>query len=57
VTLVGVIALGEENVITPALRDNLPPQTEALLADARGRVPRLSFSGQAKKSSPKAPSS
>jgi hypothetical protein len=36
--LVGVIALGEENLITPALRDNLPPHTEALLVDARGRV-------------------
>src|SRR5262249_52281149 len=36
--LVGVIALGEENLITPALRDNLPPHTEALLVDKNGRV-------------------
>ncbi len=36
--LVGVIALGEENLITPSLRDNLPPHTEALLVDSLGRV-------------------
>jgi signal transduction histidine kinase len=37
--VVGVIALGEENLITPSLRDNLPqPHTEAILVDARGRV-------------------
>ena len=36
--LVGVISLSENNLITPALRENLPPHTEALLVDARGRV-------------------
>jgi signal transduction histidine kinase len=36
--LVGVIALGEDNLITPTLRDNLPQHTEALLVDAKGRV-------------------
>jgi signal transduction histidine kinase len=36
--LVGVIALGEDNLITPALRDNLPQHTEALLVDSSGRV-------------------
>jgi signal transduction histidine kinase len=37
--VVGMIALGEENLITPSLRDNLPqPHTEAILVDARGRV-------------------
>ncbi len=36
--LVGMIALDEANLITPALRDDLPPHTEALLVDDTGRV-------------------
>ena len=31
--LVGVIALGEANLITPALHDNLPRDTDAVLID------------------------
>jgi signal transduction histidine kinase len=36
--LVGVIALGQENLLTPALRENLPPLTEAVLVDLDGRI-------------------
>ncbi len=36
--IVGIIALEEANLITPALRDQLPPRTEALLVDGTGRV-------------------
>ena len=35
--LVGVIALGEANVITPSLHDNLPRETDAVLVDAQRR--------------------
>jgi len=36
--VVGVIALEEANVLVPALRQDLPPRTEALLVDGEGRV-------------------
>jgi signal transduction histidine kinase len=36
--LVGMIALGEANLITPALHDNLPRGTDALLIDETGRI-------------------
>jgi signal transduction histidine kinase len=36
--LVGMIALDEANLITPALKDALPPHTEAVLVDGTGRV-------------------
>ena len=36
--LVGVIALGDANLITPSLRDNLPPQTDAVLVDGSGAI-------------------
>jgi signal transduction histidine kinase len=36
--LIGVIALEQANIIIPGLRDDLPPATEALLADKKGRV-------------------
>ena len=36
--LVGVIALGDANIITPALRDNLPPGTDGVLVDGSGAV-------------------
>src|SRR4051812_13151270 len=36
--LVGVIALGEANLITPALHDNLPRDTDATLVDDTGRI-------------------
>lgn len=36
--LVGVIALEQANIVIPGLRDDLPPDTEALLVDKAGRV-------------------
>src|SRR5439155_22277520 len=36
--LVGIIALDEVNILVPTLRDKLPPNTEALLADKTGRL-------------------
>jgi signal transduction histidine kinase len=36
--LVGVIALGEDNLITPALHENLPRDTDAILIDGDGQV-------------------
>jgi signal transduction histidine kinase len=36
--LVGMIALGEANLITPALHDNLPRRTDAMLIDATGQI-------------------
>lgn len=36
--LVGVIALGEDQQVTPILRDNLPPHTEAMLVDRQKRI-------------------
>jgi len=36
--VIGIIALDQANIIVPDLRDNLPPQTEALLVDKTGRV-------------------
>lgn len=36
--LVGVIALGEDQLVTPVLRDNLPPYTEAILVDRHKRI-------------------
>jgi signal transduction histidine kinase len=36
--LIGIIALDQINVIVPSLRDNLPPDTEALLVDKTGHV-------------------
>jgi signal transduction histidine kinase len=36
--LVGVIAFSEDNVIAPALHENLPPETDAVLVDERGEV-------------------
>jgi signal transduction histidine kinase len=36
--VIGIIALDQANIIVPDLRDNLPPQTEALLVDKAGRV-------------------
>ncbi|HET6148318.1 MAG TPA: ATP-binding protein [Polyangia bacterium] len=36
--LVGMIALGEANLITPALHDNLPRSTDAMLVDENGRI-------------------
>jgi signal transduction histidine kinase len=36
--LVGVINLGHDNLITPALSDNLPPKTAALLVDEQSRI-------------------
>jgi signal transduction histidine kinase len=36
--LVGVVAMGEDHLVTPALRDNLPAGTEAILVDRRRRV-------------------
>jgi signal transduction histidine kinase len=36
--LVGMIALGEANLITPALHDNLPPRTDAMLIDSSGQI-------------------
>ena len=36
--LVGVIALGDANIITPVLRDNLPPGTDSILIDAEGAL-------------------
>jgi signal transduction histidine kinase len=36
--LVGVIALSENNLITPALHDNLPRETDAVLVDEAGQV-------------------
>jgi signal transduction histidine kinase len=36
--LVGIITLGQDNLITPALRDNLPPETLAILVDREGHV-------------------
>jgi signal transduction histidine kinase len=36
--LVGMIALGEANLITPALHDNLPRSTDAMLIDEAGRI-------------------
>jgi two-component system C4-dicarboxylate transport sensor histidine kinase DctB len=36
--LVGLIALGERNLIAPALTDALPPQTDAVLVDPTGRI-------------------
>jgi signal transduction histidine kinase len=36
--LVGVIALGEDQLVTPVLRDNLPPYTEAILVDKQKRI-------------------
>jgi signal transduction histidine kinase len=35
---VGVIALGEANLITPALHQNLPRDTDAMLIDDTGRI-------------------
>ena len=36
--LMGIIALDQANIIVPTLRDKLPPNTEAVLADKTGRV-------------------
>lgn len=36
--LVGVIAFHEDNVIAPALHENLPRETDAVLVDERGEV-------------------
>jgi signal transduction histidine kinase len=36
--LVGVISLAQNNLITPALRENLPPLTEALLIDGDSHI-------------------
>ena len=36
--LVGMIALAEANLITPALHENLPASTDALLIDETGRI-------------------
>jgi signal transduction histidine kinase len=36
--LVGMIALSEANLITPALHDNLPRNTDAMLVDETGRI-------------------
>jgi signal transduction histidine kinase len=36
--LVGVISLSETNLITPTLRDNLPPATDAVLVDQSGEI-------------------
>ena len=36
--LVGVVALGEDQLVTPLLRDNLPPHTEAIFVDREKRV-------------------
>jgi signal transduction histidine kinase len=36
--LVGVIALSEDNVIAPALHENLPPETDAILVSKDGDV-------------------
>jgi len=36
--LVGVIALAEDNLIAPALHDNLPPDTDAVLVDEAGQI-------------------
>src|SRR4051794_29164014 len=36
--LAGVIALGENNLITPALHENLPRDTDAVLVDEEGQV-------------------
>jgi len=36
--LVGVIALGDANLITPVLREHLPPGTDGLLIDSSGAV-------------------
>jgi signal transduction histidine kinase len=36
--LVGVIALAEDNLIAPALHDNLPKDTDAVLVDTTGQI-------------------
>jgi hypothetical protein len=36
--LVGVISLGDTNLITPALLENLPPATDAVLVDKTGAI-------------------
>ena len=36
--LVGVIALGDANIITPVLREHLPPGTDGILVDSAGTV-------------------
>ena len=36
--LVGVIALAEDNLIAPALHDNLPRDTDAVLVDTSGQI-------------------
>lgn len=36
--LVGVIALEQTNIVIPSLREDLPPDTDALLVDKAGRV-------------------
>ena len=36
--LVGVIALAEDNLIAPALHENLPPDTDAVLVDETGQI-------------------
>ena len=36
--LVGVIALAEDNLIAPALHENLPRDTDAVLVDASGQI-------------------
>jgi len=36
--LVGVIALGEDNLVAPALHENLPRDTEAVLVDGAGEI-------------------
>jgi signal transduction histidine kinase len=36
--LVGVIALAEDNLIAPALHDNLPKDTDAVLVDTSGQI-------------------
>ena len=36
--LVGIIALGDANIITPVLRDHLPPGTDGVLIDDKGAV-------------------
>ena len=36
--LVGVIALAEDNLIAPALHDNLPQDTDAVLVDTSGQI-------------------
>jgi signal transduction histidine kinase len=36
--LVGIVSLEDANLITPALRENLPPQTDSLMIDSAGVI-------------------